>query len=406
MNCFTEREIAALTRQITGRPQSLFAHDIEACRDALSLQIRGQSVLVIGGAGTIGSSYIKQLLPFEPASVAVVDTNENGLAELIRDLRSSDLKVPNDFTTYPMDLGHPLTLRMIEQEGPFGIVANFAALKHVRSEKNVLTTAYLVDNNVTKAEALLTVLLRKPPRHFFCVSTDKAANPINVMGATKRLMEDLAFAAADEFKSTTARFANVAFSNGSLLDAFLHRIAKRQPLSMPGDVKRYFVSWEESGQLCLLASIMGQTREIFTPKLDVESDQYKFTDVAKQLLAKLGYTLEPCTMEEEARQKMADVEATKAYPGLIFSSDTTGEKMEEVFSIADEKTDDDRFQGVRVVQSNQKYATLAEVRSVIRELNEVFAQEACTKEQIITALTRYLPTFQHKETNKYLDQRM
>lgn len=406
MFSLTRNDVAELTREITHRPTSLFANDVKRSQAELDAEIRGKSVLVIGGAGTIGSSYIKQLLPFEPARVLVVDTNENGLAELIRDLRSSNLKVPGEFTTYPMDLGHPLTLRMINQEGPFDIVANFAALKHVRSEKNVLTTAYLVDNNVTKAEALLTALLRKPPQHFFCVSTDKAANPVNVMGATKRLMEDLAFGAADQFKSTTARFANVAFSNGSLLDAFLHRLSKGQPLSMPGDVKRYFVSWEEAGQLCLLASIMGRSREIFTPKLDPETDQHLFMTVAEHLLKRVGCKFDRCETEQEAREKICSVEQTNAYPCLVFASDTTGEKVEEIFSSADEEIDDERFEGVRVVKSNQRYATLDEVRTVIRELDRVFAREDCTKEQVIDALTQHLPTFRHLEKNKYLDQRM
>lgn len=406
MYALTHCEIADLTRQITGRPDSLFASDLQASRDTLEQEIRGKSVLVIGGAGTIGSSYIKQMLPFEPARVLVVDTNENGLAELIRDVRSSSLKVPDELTTYPMDLGHPLTLRMINGEGPFDIVANFAALKHVRSEKNVLTTAYLIDNNVTKAEALLTTLLRKPPKHFFCVSTDKAANPVNVMGATKRLMEDLAFGVADQIKSTTARFANVAFSNGSLLDAFLYRLVKQQPLSMPGDVKRYFVSWEEAGQLCLLASIMGQSREIFTPKLDPSTDQHLFTSVAKQLLERVGYEFDQCDSEEAAKQKIAKAAETKAYPCHVFMSDTTGEKSEEIFSSDDEQTNDARFQGIRVVKSNQRYTTLDEVRVVIQALNQVFAKEDCTKEQVITALSQHLPSFLHQEKNKNLDQRM
>lgn len=406
MNSLTDKDVADLVRQITGRPQSLFESDIEQSSDVLRQEICGKAALVIGGAGTIGSSYIKELLRFEPSRLLVVDTNENGLAELVRDVRSSDLRVPDEFTTYPMDLGHPLTMRMIDQEGPFDIVANFAALKHVRSEKNALTTAYLVDNNVTKAEQLLTTLLKKPPRHFFCVSTDKAANPVNVMGATKRLMEDVAFGVGDEIKSTTARFANVAFSNGSLLDGYLHRLRKGQPLSMPSDIRRYFVSWEESGQLCLLASIMGETREIFTPKLDAERDQYYFTDVARQLLAKVGFEFDQCDSEEEARQKTATMYDTGKYPCYAFPSDTTGEKTEEVFSIAEEEVDDDRFSGISVVRSMQEYASLGEVRGAINELNELFGQEDYTKEKVIDVLSKHLPTFRHQERHKYLDSRM
>lgn len=406
MFTLTDADIADLTRNITGRPSSLFAADMQSTRGLLDEQIRGTSVLVIGGAGTIGASYIEQMLPFRPSRLLVVDTNENGLAELTRSLRSSRMPVPDVFTTYPMDLGHPLALRMIHQEGPFDIVANFAALKHVRSEKNVLTSAYLVDNNVVKAEALLTTLLRKPPKHFFCVSTDKAANPVNVMGATKRLMEDLAFGVAGQMKSTTARFANVAFSNGSLLDAFLHRLRKHQPFSMPSDVKRYFVSWEEAGQLCLLASIAGESRQVFTPKLDPDRDQHLFTDIARQLLERVGYEVEPCGSEEEAKQKMSSVEATGRYPCHIFPTDTTGEKTEEIFSSADEEINDERFEGIRIVQSKQRYATLEEIRAVIRELNMVFARDDCSKEQVIECLSKHLPTFRHLEKHKYLDQRM
>lgn len=402
----TEIELLDLVRQIVGRRQSMFAEDMETHRELLDNELRGKSVMVIGGAGTIGSAFIREVLAFEPAKLLVVDTNENGLAEVIREIRSSQLPVPETLTTYPMDLGHPLTLRMIDEEGPFDVVANFAALKHVRSEKNVLTSAYLVDNNVTKAEALLTTLLKKPPKHFFCVSTDKAANPVNVMGATKRLMEDLAFGVSDQIKSTTARFANVAFSNGSLLDCFLYRLRKQQPFSMPGDVKRYLVSSEESGQLCLLACITGQSREVFTPKLDPETDQHFFTSVATQLLERVGYEFERCDSEDEARQKMASLGESKRYPCHVFQTDTTGEKTEEIFSSAEEDVDDKRYQGIRVVKSNQRFATLDEVRDAVRELDQLFANSSCTKEQVIDCLEKHLPTFRHQERHKNLDSRM
>lgn len=406
MFCLTDAEIADLTRQITRRPNSLFESDVLANQDLLENEIRDKSVLVIGGAGTIGSSYIKQILRYRPQRLLVVDTNENGLAELVRDVRSSNLTVPQDFTTYPMDLGHPLTIRMIREEGPFDIVANFAALKHVRSEKNYLTTAYLVDNNVTKAEVLLSALLDAPPSHFFCVSTDKAANPVNVMGATKRLMEDLAFGISDQIKSSTARFANVAFSNGSLLDAFLYRLRKGQPFSMPGDVRRYLVSWEEAGQLCLLASITGNSREVFTPKLDPATDQHLFTDVAKQLLDRVGYQFDECSSEQEARDKVATMHETRKYPCHVFPTDTTGEKAEEEFSAADETVNDDRYEGIRVVMSNRQYATLEEVRSVIREFDGLCHKTNCTKADVVAVLAKYLPTFQHQEKHKNLDSRM
>ena len=249
-------------------------------------------------------------------------------------------------------------------------------------------------------------MLKKPPKHFFCVSTDKAANPVNVMGATKRLMEDLAFGVSDQIKSTTARFANVAFSNGSLLDCFLYRLRKQQPFSMPGDVKRYLVSSEESGQLCLLACITGQSREVFTPKLDPETDQHFFTSVATQLLERVGYEFDRCDSEDEARQKMASLGESKRYPCHVFQTDTTGEKTEEIFSSAEEDVDDQRYQGIRVVRSTQRFATLDEVRDAVRELDQLFAEPDCTKEQVIDCLEKHLPTFRHQERHKYLDSRM
>ena len=253
---------------VTFRPQSMFLKDIEANSETLTREIKDKKVCVIGGAGSIGSSFIKAVLRFEPKSVVVVDLNENGLAELVRDVRSTEgLFVPEEFRCYTLNFADPIFERIFREEKGFDIVANFSAHKHVRSEKDRYSVQALIENNDIKAKKLMDLLTVYPPKHFFCVSTDKAANPVNIMGASKRIMEDLVMAYNKYFKVTTARFANVAFSNGSLPDGWIHRLAKLQPLAAPSDVKRYFVSPEESGQICMLACILGRPGEVFFPKL-------------------------------------------------------------------------------------------------------------------------------------------
>lgn len=254
---------------VTERQESLFAHDIQDNAERLTQQTEGKSLLVIGGAGSIGSSFIKAILPFRPSQLVVVDLNENGLAELTRDLRSSaGLFIPQDYRTYTLNFADPIFERIFRANGGFDIVANFSAHKHVRSEKDKYSVQALIENNDIKAKKLLDLLTEFPPRHFFCVSTDKAANPVNIMGASKRIMEDLIMAYADLFPVTTARFANVAFSNGSLPAGWIERIMKKQPLAAPSGVRRYFVSPAESGQICMLACLLGKSGEIFFPKLN------------------------------------------------------------------------------------------------------------------------------------------
>lgn len=252
-------------KYITGRTESLLATDFKTHHDAIEKEIKGKSVLVIGGAGTIGSSFIRALLPFQPKKLVVVDINENGLTELVRDCRSRvEMTLPGDFKSYPVNFGDAVFAKIFHHEAPFDIVANFAAHKHVRSEKDVYSIEAMIENNVLKAKRLLDLLLDNPPAHFFCVSTDKAANPVNIMGASKKLMENVILAYASKIPITTARFANVAFSNGSLLAGYIERVLKQQPLSCPSDVKRFFVSPNEAGQLCLFACVMGKSGDIFS----------------------------------------------------------------------------------------------------------------------------------------------
>ena len=316
-----------IDKYVTKRPESMFRADLHAHQSALTKAIEGKSVLVIGGAGSIGSSFIKALLPFSPKSLVVVDINENALTELTRELRStSTFTVPTDYVTYPMSYADEVFVKMFKARAGFDIVANFSAHKHVRSEKDKYSVEALLKNNVVNAKKLLDLLCDYPPQHFFCVSTDKAANPVNIMGGSKKIMEDMIMAYAKHFPVTTARFANVAFSNGSLPAGFLERIAKNQPLSAPSDVTRYFVSPEESGQICLMACILGSSGQIYFPKLKKEQ-VLTFSEIATQLLKELGYTPLECQSEAEAIAKAENRKETdKWYPVYFSKSDTTGEK--------------------------------------------------------------------------------
>lgn len=388
------------------RHGSLFAIDIESNCDAIRKCIENKRVLVIGGAGTIGSSYIRAILPFHPAQLVVVDISENGLTELTRDLRSSyRMYVPEDYKTYPLNFADPIFERLFRQNKGFDIVANFSAHKHVRSEKDRWSVQALLENNLLKARKFLEFISEFPPEHFFCVSTDKAANPVNIMGASKRIMEDMIMAYSDQFKVTTARFANVAFSNGSLLAGFIERLMKHQPLSSPNDVKRYFVSPEESGQICMLACLLGRNREIFFPKLN-ENQMMTFSSIADRFLHDLGYEVKYCASEEEARKFAAEMPMdTKEYPVYYFKSDTTGEKGYEEFYVPGEHLDLDRFKNLGVIDS-VKPRSKNEVYSFLSELESILARDDTTKEIIVKALREYLPNFNHEEKGKNLDQKM
>lgn len=390
---------------VTGRPESLFAPDIEANADTLRAAIAGKSVMVIGGAGSIGSSFIKALLPFNPSKLVVVDLNENGLAELTRDLRSSaSLRVPEVFLTYTLDFADPIFEDIMRDHGGFDIVANFSAHKHVRSEKDKYSVEALLKNNVIKARNLLELLRSYPPRHFFCVSTDKASNPVNIMGASKRIMEDLIMAYRPYFKVTTARFANVAFSNGSLPAGFFDRMMKRQPLAAPSDVRRYFVSMEESGQICMLACILGNNGEVFFPRLGKEKLK-TFSSICDKFIEAMGYEKYQCSSDDEARRYAADHLPGPKYPVYYSASDTTGEKDCEEFFVKGETTDMTRFVSLGVITGTDNKDAEA-VNALIRRLEILFADRTFTKADVVRVLEEYLPNFTHEEKGRNLDDKM
>ena len=361
--------------------------------------------MVIGGAGSIGSSFIKALLPFNPSKLVVVDLNENGLAELTRDLRSSaSLRVPEVFLTYTLDFADPIFEDIMRDHGGFDIVANFSAHKHVRSEKDKYSVEALLKNNVIKARNLMELLRSYPPRHFFCVSTDKASNPVNIMGASKRIMEDLIMAYRPYFKVTTARFANVAFSNGSLPAGFFDRMMKRQPLAAPSDVRRYFVSMEESGQICMLACILGNNGEVFFPRLGKEKLK-TFSSICDRFIEAMGYEKYQCSSDDEARRYAAEHLPGPKYPVYYSASDTTGEKYCEEFFVEGESTDMTRFVSLGVITGTDNKDAEA-VNALIRRLETLFADRTFTKADVVRVLEEYLPNFTHEEKGRNLDDKM
>lgn len=389
---------------ITNRSESFFLDDIESNRELLSSEIRGKKVLVIGGAGTIGSSYIKAILPFQPAGLVVVDYSENGLTELTRDLRSQDIFIPEEYITYPFDFGGKVFEKLFKA-GKFDIVACFAAHKHVRSEKDHFAIEAMINNNVFNTKKLIDLALASKPKHFFSVSTDKAANPVNVMGASKKLMENVLMSYSDDIKICTARFANVAFSNGSLLAGFIDRIMKRQPLAAPLDVKRYFVSPVESGQLCLLACILGKSGNIFFPKLK-EEQMLTFSYIAEKFLNEIGLVALPCKSEEEAKQIAKQwTPNDKAYPVYFFKTNTSGEKAYEEFYTEMDEVDFDSFRALGVIKNSIK-TTKEAVDHLLEEFEEMFISDSVNKTKIVDLLSNYLPSFSHIETGKSLDQKM
>lgn len=392
-----------ISREVTHRQKSMFMNDIQANENDLQKSILNKTVLVIGGAGTIGSSFIKALLPFQPKSLVVVDINENGLTELTRDLRSSaNMFVPDEYITYPMNYADSVFYKMFSKRGGFDIVANFSAHKHVRSEKDIYSVEALIRNNVINAKKLLDILTELPPTHFFCVSTDKAANPVNIMGGSKKIMEDLIMTYSEKYKVTTARFANVAFSNGSLPAGFLERISKKQPISAPNDVTRYFVSPEESGQICLLACILGKSGEIYFPKLR-EEQVMTFSKMATKLLDEFGFDVEHCTSEEQAIERSE--EFNDKYPVYYSGSDTSGEKPYEEFFTSQEKVNLSRHEALGVVY-DLKIKEHEEVNGLIDQFENAFKDEDTRKSDVVNIMKRFLVNFDHIETGKSLDSKM
>ncbi len=390
-------------KYMTRRTESLLAADFEKYSDEMHKRIDNKRMLVIGGAGTIGSNYVKAALKhFSPSAMYVVDIDENQLTELTRELRAGEYKIPSEYVTEPIDLGSKLFERFFAAHGPFDIVANFAARKHVRAERDIHSIEAMCETNVFMAKKLLDILLKNPPEAFFCVSTDKAANPVNVMGATKKLMEETIMAYAEKIPIKTARFANVAFSNGSLPIGWLNRISKMQPLSCPMGIRRFFVSPVESGELCLAASVLAESGDIVYPKLDEEKDMIPFDVVVRDMLNDMGCGCFDCHSSDEAKNVMKDYKMGSPYPCEFFESNTSGEKTFEEFYTADDKKDESTFINLGVVKNGKK-RSIEEVENIFRKLHEVFDRDGSTKADVVEILGEYIQDFHHIEKGKGLD---
>ncbi|MEI6385616.1 MAG: UDP-N-acetylglucosamine 4,6-dehydratase [Spirochaetota bacterium] len=395
--------------QIIGRDRPLFEADI-AARDAeLRQLVEGSRFLVIGGAGSIGQAVTREIFRRKPRLLHVVDISENNLVELVRDIRSSLGYIEGEFATFAIDAGSGIFDAFMRSGPGYDYVLNLSALKHVRSEKDPWTLMRMIDVNVFNTDKTMLQAKARGARKYFCVSTDKAANPVNIMGASKRVMELFLMQRSFDLPVSTARFANVAFSDGSLPYGFNRRIEKDQPLAAPNDVRRYFVTPRDSGELCLMSCLLGQNRELFFPKLMGEENLITFSEIAARYLRRLGYEPVECATEEEARARVPELKMQKKWPVYFFPSDTTGEKDSEEFFTAGEKLDLDRFNSLGVIMNEapgKDGAAQALVETFETQIKAMRERGSWSRSELVDLFKSTLPELRHLETGKFLDGKM
>jgi len=390
---------------LIGRTNELFSNDIKNHEKELTTIVSNSKFLVIGGAGSIGSATTKEIFKRNPKKLHVVDISENNMVELVRDIRSSFGYIEGDFQTFALDIGSIEYDAFWDADGDYDYVLNLSALKHVRSEKDPYTLMRMIDVNVFNTDKTLQQSIDKGVKKYFCVSTDKAANPVNMMGASKRIMEMFLMRKSKEITISTARFANVAFSDGSLLHGFNKRIEKKQPIVAPNDIKRYFVIPKESGELCLMSCVFGENRDIFFPKLSENLHLITFAEIAVKYLAEIGYEPYLCKDEEEARELVHTLPQEGKWPCLFTTSDTTGEKDFEEFFTDKETLDMDRFENLGVIK-NELNIEEDKLNLFEAKINELKVARKWNKEEIVDLFFTMIPDFGHKETGKYLDSKM
>jgi len=391
--------------KLIGRTAPLFDDDISSRRKELEALVSSGRFLVIGGAGSIGQAVTREIFKRNPLALHVVDISENNMVELVRDIRSTLGYIDGDFRTFALDCGSNEYRALMNASEGYDYVLNLSALKHVRSEKDPFTLMRLIEVNILNTIKTVQMAKAQGAKKYFCVSTDKAANPVNMMGASKRIMEMFLMRESESMEISTARFANVAFSDGSLLHGFNQRFAKRQPISAPNDVRRYFVTPQESGELCLMSCLLGANRDIFFPKLSEQLHLTTFSDIAERYIQNLGYEPYHCSTEEEARDRSDELIASKRWPCYFFKSDTSGEKDFEEFFTDNEVLDFDRFKNLGVIKNEANFSSdmLDNFLEVIHELR---TQTVWEKAPIVDLFNEMIPDFDHKETGKYLDGRM
>ncbi|OOG37787.1 MULTISPECIES: UDP-N-acetylglucosamine 4,6-dehydratase [unclassified Rhodanobacter] len=391
--------------EMIGRERQLFDLDVQREEKLLSEKVAAGRFLVIGGAGSIGQAVTREIFKRKPRALHVVDISENNMVELVRDIRSTLGYIDGDFRTFAIDCGGREFDALMRSEGGYDYVLNLSALKHVRSEKDPFTLMRLIEVNVLNTIRTIKQAHEHGARKYFCVSTDKAANPVNMMGASKRIMEMFLMRASAQLPISTARFANVAFSDGSLLHGFNQRFAKRQPISAPNDVRRYFVTPQESGELCLLSCLLGDNRDIFFPKLSEHLHLTRFSDIAVRYLQNLGYEAYECASEDEARLRTGELIAQRKWPCYFFASDTTGEKDFEEFFTHAETLDMARFESIGVIKNEPVYDE-ARLEHFLITISSIRSGASWDKREIVDLFNHMIPDFAHKETGKYLDSRM
>lgn len=402
---------------LIGRNKELFTEDIRQHEKELKQIVSNSRFLVIGGAGSIGQAVTKEIFKRNPKKLHVVDISENNMVELVRDIRSSLGYIDGDFKTFALDVGSVEYDAFIETDGNYDYVLNLSALKHVRSEKDPFTLMRMIQVNIFNTEKTIQQSIAKGVKKYFCVSTDKAANPVNMMGASKRIMEMFANRLSEQIDISMARFANVAFSDGSLLHGFDQRIKKQQPIVAPNDVKRYFVIPKESGELCLMSCIFGENRDIFFPKLNENLHLITFAEIAEKYLRNLGYEPYLCQTEEEARSfftrnlsagqagSKLETRNSKKWPCLFNQSDTTGEKDFEEFFTANELLDLETFKNLGIIKNELTFDNkkLDYFKNTIQKMKEAKDWE---KEEIVVLFKEMLPNFNYEDKGKYLDSKM
>tara|TARA_B110000305_G_C19433741_1_gene637661 strand:+ start:800 stop:1990 length:1191 start_codon:yes stop_codon:yes gene_type:complete len=390
---------------LIGRKKELFSDDIKKNDEKLKEIVSSSKFLVIGGGGSIGQAVTKEIFKRNPKKLHVIDINENNLTELVRDIRSSLGYLKGKFKTYALDIGSIEYDSFIKSDGQYDYVLNLSALKHVRSEEDPFTLMRMIDVNIFNTDKTIKQSIKNNTKKYFCVSTDKAANPINMMGASKCIMEMFLMRRSIDINVSTARFANVAFSDGSLLYGFNKRIEKRQPIAAPNDIKRYFLTPQESGELCLLSCIFGENREIFFPKLSKEQHLLSFSDIAIKYLKEKGYEAHICKTEDEARKLVKILPEQKKWPCLFTSSDTTGEKEVEEFYTDKEILNMDRFKNLGVIKNVTNYdeSKLNKFENVINELKTSMSWD---KKLIVNEFFKIIPEFEYYDKNNYLDGKM
>jgi len=390
---------------LIGRDKELFENDIYEYKQKLLEIVSSSSFLVIGGAGSIGQAVVKEIFKRNPSKLHVVDINENNLTELVRDIRSSHGYIEGDFSNFTLDIGSKEYDAFIESDGKYDYVLNLSALKHVRSEENPFTLMRMIDVNIFNTDKTIKQAIKNSTKKYFCVSTDKAANPVNMMGASKRIMEMFLMRRSKDIKISTARFANVAFSDGSLLHGFNQRILKRQPIAAPNDVKRYFVTPKESGELCLMSCIFGENRDVFFPKLNESLHLISFSDIAIKYLKFRGYEAYLCDSEEEARELINTLPDQGKWPCLFTESDTTGEKDFEEFYTSREKIDMDTFENLGVIKNESKYDE-NQLNNFEDAINNIKNSSSWNKKSIVDEFFKMIPGFKYIDNGKYLNGKM